>query len=130
MTSLLPLRDRWWAGLLALVGICATLVGAPRSLEAQAIEGVLRDAEAGLPIAGAVIILLDAQNEQRLRVRSDLRGEFRLVVPEAGDYTVWAEREGYASTVSEPCPISDDPVRSVTWPKSSILRIVPQPAVR
>ncbi len=101
MISLLPLRDRWWAGLLAAVGICGTLAGAPRSLDAQAIEGVLRDAEAGLPIAGAVIILLDTQNEQRLRVRTDLRGEFRLPVPEAGDYTVWAEREGYASTVSE-----------------------------
>ena len=33
-----------------------------------------------------------------------------------------------ASTVSEPWPISDAPVISVTAPKSSILRIVPQPS--
>jgi hypothetical protein len=33
-----------------------------------------------------------------------------------------------ASTVSEPCPISEAPVISVTCAKSSILRIVPQPS--
>ena len=33
-----------------------------------------------------------------------------------------------ASTVSEPWPISEAPVISVTAPKSSILRMVPQPS--
>jgi hypothetical protein len=32
------------------------------------------------------------------------------------------------STVSEPWPISEAPVISVTWPKSSSFRIVPQPS--
>jgi hypothetical protein len=35
-----------------------------------------------------------------------------------------------ARTVSDPWPISEDPVRTVTCAKSSIFRIVPQPSLR
>jgi carboxypeptidase family protein/TonB-dependent receptor-like protein len=69
--------------------------------QAQVVQGTLRDAEAGLPIAGGVVLLLDAENATRLRVRTDARGSFRLRVPGAGEYTIFAERDGYASTVTD-----------------------------
>lgn len=80
--------------------VTALIVGAPAA-RAQVVRGTVLDAEAGLPIAGAVVLLLDAENTSRLRVRTDAQGNYLLRAPAPGSYTVFAEREGYASTVSD-----------------------------
>lgn len=79
-------------------------------MQAQAVRGVVRDASAGLPIAGTIVLLLDAQNTTRLRVRTDVRGRFFLRAPSEGQYTVYAERDGYASAVSEVLSLGVDEV--------------------
>lgn len=89
--------------------LTALVVGAPAA-QAQVVQGIVRDAAAGLPIAGAIVLLLDSQNTTRLRVRTNARGEFLLRAPGAGSYTVFAERDGYASTVSEPLTLAVEQV--------------------
>jgi Carboxypeptidase regulatory-like domain/TonB-dependent Receptor Plug Domain len=76
------------------------VVAAPQA-QAQVVRGTLLDAEVGLPIAGAVVLLLDSENATRVRVRTDGKGRFGLRAPGVGEYTLFAQREGYASTVSE-----------------------------
>ena len=49
-----------------------------------------------------------------------------LVTAESGSPS--SSQTSCESTVSEPWPISEAPVISVTWPKSSSFRIVPQPS--
>lgn len=78
----------------------AALLLLPGALGAQVIEGLLVDAEVGLPIQGATVVLMDTDNKQHMSVVTDARGRFVLEAPEPGDYMLWAERGGYASVVS------------------------------
>ena len=65
-------------------------------------------------------------------VHADVPGRDVGVVVDDGDRvdigSPSSSQTSCASTVSEPWPISEAPVISVTWAKSSILRIVPQPS--
>jgi len=90
----------------------ATLVAAA-PLGAQSVEGTLVDSDANLPIAGARVILLDADHEQVRRTTTDIDGRFMLRAADPGIYMLVAERDGYATTLSEPLelgfqePVSD-----------------------
>jgi len=91
------------------IGLSALLmfVAGARGAGAQVIEGTLLDADAQLPMAGAAIVMLDGDNEQIRRVVTNAQGRFTLRAPEPGTYTLVAERDGYASTVSEPITLEE-----------------------
>ncbi len=83
------------AGLMLLLAI-----GVPRAAGAQRVDGQLRDAETGAPIAGATLRLLDGQDQAVHAAQSDGRGVFTLRAPRPGVYRIHAARVGYASATS------------------------------
>jgi hypothetical protein len=69
---------------------------------AQSIRGRLVTEEDAAPIAGALIVFLDANGDQIGGTLSDDAGSYLLRAPAAGRYTIRAERIGFASVVSAP----------------------------
>jgi hypothetical protein len=77
----------------------------PTALTGQAISGIVVQAETGIPIQGASVILLNRAGERldwRL-TNVERRFEFRMSGPET--YRVQAERIGHARVLSDPIPI-------------------------
>lgn len=83
------------AGLMLLLALAA-----PRAAHAQRVDGQLRDAETGAPIAGATLRLLDAQGQAVATAQSDARGLFTLRAPQPGLYRIQASRLGYREATS------------------------------
>ncbi|HSM06304.1 MAG TPA: carboxypeptidase regulatory-like domain-containing protein [Longimicrobiales bacterium] len=76
-------------------------VAAVVPLHAQAVEGRVTAAEDGSPVAGARILLLDAQGTQVLATTAtDAVGQYRVEAPAAGTYILMVERAGYANQIS------------------------------
>jgi len=76
------------------------LVASHAPLAAQAVRGEVVEEGSGRPVAGTLVVLLDAQGVQRGAVLTDPRGSFFLQAPGAGRYTLRTERVGWASTTS------------------------------
>jgi hypothetical protein len=73
-----------------------------RPLNGQTIIGKVLNDSNGEPIRVVDIQLLDAQGTSRARVVSDTSGQFHLVAPVPGKYSLRAALIGYATTVSKP----------------------------
>lgn len=84
---------------LPLLSLAAAVGGTHGEVMAQSVEGRLRDGDAGEPVQGAMVLLLDASKEVRSGFLTDPEGRFSLRAPEPGRYTVQAERIG-VETVS------------------------------
>lgn len=81
---------------MCLAGVMLLLaLTAPRAAHAQRVEGLLRDAETGAPIAGATLRLLDGQGQAVATAQSGPRGLFTLRAPQPGLYRIQASRLGY-----------------------------------
>jgi len=88
------------APLLLLAALLTGLLPGP-SL-AQTLEGSLTDRESGLPVDGALVLLMDGEGQELLGRISDEEGLFRLVAPGPGSYRLRVVRIGYASFFSDP----------------------------
>lgn len=87
-----PTRSRTRAGfLISLLGLLALQ---PPPLEADVLEGRLLDAEAGEPVAGALLTLRSPSGSVR-SARSDTAGAFRVEDLPAGAWDVSVGRLGY-----------------------------------
>ncbi len=74
-------------------------------LAAQAISGTVVEAETGIPIQGASVILLSRDGERLNWRLTDAAGRFEFRLPQPGTYLLQAERIGHARVLSEPIPI-------------------------
>lgn len=84
--------------------VCAALLGAAPAVQGQAIRGTLVDDGSGTTIAGAAIIVHTPDGERVAWGLTGGAGQFFLVLPGPGEYTVQAEQIGYSN--SEPLFIS------------------------
>jgi hypothetical protein len=91
---------RFW--MRAAVVILVLLGCDVRALHAQRVEGQLRDAETGAPIAGATLQLLNEQGQAVHRAVSNSRGLFVLQARTPGLYRIHASRLGYRDATSRP----------------------------
>jgi len=79
--------------------LLALLVAAP-ALSAQTIVGRVLDDARNSPVAGAIVRLLDEEDEERAQAIADSLGRFTLAPPENGHYVLEAVRLGYERTRS------------------------------
>ncbi len=80
-----------------------SLVTAP--LGAQAITGILVEAETGAPVEGASVMLLSRDGERLDWRLTNAAGRFNFRTPGPGTYLLQAERIGHARVLSDPIPI-------------------------
>lgn len=74
----------------------------------QTLDGQVLDEVSGLPIAGANVLLLDADNDVMGRATSGGQGKFTFPLDCLKQYTVRASKEGYATT-EKPFATTSDP---------------------
>jgi hypothetical protein len=84
------------------------------SLRAQTVRGTLVDEETQAAVSGAVILLLDAGDDQRGGTLTDENGRFTVQVPGPGAYRLRAERIGYQSITSPLLRLVAGETREVT----------------
>jgi len=80
--------------------IMVLVLGTADLLSAQAVRGRLLDASSAEPVAGALIILLDADGTEVTSTVTSARGTYHLRAPGAGLFRLRAERIGFQSSVS------------------------------
>lgn len=88
---------------LRLSGLILALAGfaAPASdLAAQTLVGRAVEDGRGVGVGGTLVVLLDADFEERARVVADAAGRFRLTPPADGEYYLQGSRLGYETTRS------------------------------
>lgn len=71
------------------------------ALAAQTIRGTVAGTD-GVPIAGAIVVLLDVAGGTRATVLGDDKGTFRLQAPGPGRYRLRVDRVAFASVESAP----------------------------
>ncbi len=76
------------------------LTGIPSTAAAQIVRGRVLEEGSGTPLAGAMIVLMDAAGALAGRILTDDLGRFTLRAPRGGTYTLRADRIGYASMAS------------------------------
>ena len=77
----------------------ALLVSSTAVAAAQSVRGVVTDA-ASSPVAGVVVILVDSTAREIARAYTNDRGEYRVVAPRAGTYSLRTLRIGFRPQVS------------------------------
>ncbi len=77
----------------------------PLPLQGQVVRGQLLSGENGLPLEGAMVVLVGPSGEVGT-VLTNAAGRFLIPAPEPGTYTIRADRIGHASTTSDPLPLS------------------------
>lgn len=81
-----------------LVGLPWTLSARPAA--AQTVLGRVLDEANGLPVAGAIVRLLDDNGQERAQAVADSAGSFVMRRPATGEYALEATRIGYQPTRS------------------------------
>jgi len=84
------------AGSLAAIIACAVLAG---PVVAQTVRGTVTNA--GQPISGVLLTLLDTSAHIAARALSNVEGQYVLVAPSSGRYRVYSLRIGYRPTTSD-----------------------------
>ncbi len=90
--------------LLLLFQLCAL------ALQAQSVRGVVLEADSGAPIAGAMVILLVADESVAVRVLTDDVGRFLAEVTHPGEYRARVDRIGYESLTTDTFDVPADGV--------------------
>ncbi len=80
--------------------IVVLMLGTADLLSAQAVRGRLLDASSGEPVAGALIVLLDADGSEVISTVTSARGTYHLRAPGAGVFSIRAERIGFENSLS------------------------------
>jgi len=76
------------------------------ALNAQRVTGRVLDSRTEEGVAGARVVLVDAEGNDRGSVESDGTGAFRLPVPFPGVFTLQVTRLGYQETTSQPFEVA------------------------
>jgi hypothetical protein len=84
---------------LILAGMAPLLLPSP-DLSAQAVRGRLLDASSAEPVAGALVVLLDADGSELVSTVTSARGTYHLRAPGAGQFRLRAERIGFENSLS------------------------------
>ncbi|MGD8496404.1 MAG: carboxypeptidase-like regulatory domain-containing protein [Gemmatimonadales bacterium] len=105
---------RWLAAaVVTVLGSLALPTVRPNALGAQTVLGTAVDEAAGAPVAGAFVLLLDAETGvERDRVLTTRAGTFRLATKRPGTYRLSLQRIGFETLVTDPFPLADDEVLS------------------
>ncbi len=80
--------------------IVVLVLGTADLLSAQAVRGRLLDASSAEPVAGALIVLLDADGTEVTSTVTSARGTYLLRAPGAGVFRLRTERIGFQSSLS------------------------------
>lgn len=80
--------------------IVVLILGTADLLSAQAVRGRLLDASSAEPVAGALIVLLDADGAEVTSTVTSARGTYLLRAPGAGVFRLRAERIGFQNSLS------------------------------
>jgi len=96
-------------GVASLFALAVGPMVAPPPLVAQVVRGVVSDVESRTPVAGAMVLLLGADDRAHVRVLTAEDGGFILSAPVAGRYRLRVDRIGYASVVSDPFDVPAGP---------------------
>lgn len=90
------------------VTVAAVVLGAataPTPLAAQIIQGIVRDAATGQPVADASVVLLDRGGRIHRGTLTEADGLYALVCPKAGSYTVRVGGPGLSTWDSPPIEV-------------------------
>lgn len=90
---------------------------------AQSVGGKVVEAGTDKPIAGALVVLLDAHGKQRAQVLTDEAGHFYIQAPGPGRYTLRTDRIGFRSVTSPEMTLAkgDDVSRRIEAPIQPIV---------
>ncbi len=106
----------------AVVVLTCTTVAAP--VHAQIVRGQVADSIMQVPIAGAVITLIDAGGADITRTVSDENGLYLLRATRPGEYQVRVEQTGYRPSTFPPFPLAQGEVKAFLLLVASV---APQP---
>lgn len=76
------------------------MLAAPMDARAQTILGRVLEEGRDAPVAGALVLLLDRNGEERAQALADAEGQFVIRPPAEGEYYLQARRLGYETTRS------------------------------
>lgn len=93
-----------WLAFVAWLAVTCAATASPAA--AQMVRGRVLEEGAGTPLPGAMIVLIDGEGTQVGRILTDDLGRFTLRAPQAGAYTLRADRIGYASITSPPLELA------------------------
>jgi hypothetical protein len=82
-----------------IAGLLLAAMSGPAS--AQRVEGLVRDAGRGVPVAGARLLLVNDASEAIDSTVADRAGRYRLSAPSAGSYAIHFQLDGWAGMLSE-----------------------------
>ncbi len=91
----------WHLAILGVAVVLPSLIAATAA-RAQAIGGELVDEATGKPLAGAFVVLLDADSTERARTLTNRYGQFTVNVPAPGRYRLKSLVIGSRSFISDP----------------------------
>src|SRR5687768_12772483 len=80
----------------------AALLVVPAIGSAQSVRGLIVERADGVPVPGAVVLLLDRSGGVAARALTNERGEYRLAAPSPGTYRVRTLRIGFRPMTSAP----------------------------
>lgn len=83
---------------LAVTAVGALFLAQPAGVWGQEVRGQVVDSVAGTPLAGGLVVLLNADGEAVADTRTDHLGRFLLPASERGAYRLRAAHEGYATS--------------------------------
>ncbi len=89
------------------------LLGGAGGLQAQVVQGVVRDVSNGAPIPAAEIVAVDARGRDVGRAVTDSLGLFRITVTSAGELGLRVSRIGYTTVDGSPLRVGNGEVVTV-----------------
>lgn len=89
-------------GLCWITASLFSLLALPSPSCAQSVQGQLLESGTGLPVQGALVLLLDERGRELGGYLTNDAGGFRLQAPGPGRYTVRSERIGLQTVTSDP----------------------------
>jgi hypothetical protein len=91
-----------------------TVLATSTTLQAQTVQGVVKDAGTGAPIADASVVLLDNRDRVQRGTLSEPDGSFVIVAPEKGKYKLRVGAAGYKTSDSPEIELEDDVVEEIS----------------
>jgi len=86
---------RWTSWMVSALLLATLALVSPRGAEAQLLFGQLLDQTTRQPVSGAMVQLLNAENELVLVVQTSQDGRYQLLAPAPGRYRILVNRIGY-----------------------------------
>jgi hypothetical protein len=91
-----------------LLALLLVLVPTAAQARAQEITGTITSATEATPVAGAIVILIDATGSRVAGTLSESNGRYRLRVPVPGTFSLRVDVIGFRSVTVPPFPVAAD----------------------